>query len=50
MADAARRAGMSPNSWRLWEANQSAVSEPLQQRAAATLAWIRLIAKAREAA
>ena len=50
VADAARHASMSANSWRLWEANPFAVSEPLQERANATLEWIRSIAKAREAA
>jgi hypothetical protein len=50
VSEAARRANVAPNTWRLYSADRFAVSEAVRQRCDAALEWIRGLAKAREAA
>lgn len=50
VSEAARRSNVAANTWRLYSASRDAVSEAVRVRCDATLAWIRGLAKAREAA
>jgi hypothetical protein len=50
VSEAARRSSCAANTWRLYSASREAVSEAVRVRCDATLAWIRSLAKAREAA
>ena len=49
VSEAAEKAGVSPNTWRLFEASREAVSDSVRARCDATHEWIRALAKARAA-
>jgi hypothetical protein len=50
VTEASVMADVSPTTWRIFEANREAVSEPIRARCDAAVARIGDIAKAREAA